>query len=108
VPLHDPLQPVNVEPVAGVAASVTLLPKFSVAAHVAPQSILPAGTLVTVPLPVPTFVTASANVFNANVAVTFFTASIVTTQLPAPLHAPLQPVNVEPVAGVAASVTLLL
>ncbi len=30
-----------------------------------------------------------------NVAVTAFTASIVTTQLPVPVHAPVQPVNVD-------------
>jgi hypothetical protein len=40
-----------------------------------------------------------------NVAVADFAASMVTAQLPVPLHAPLQPVNVEPAAAVAVSVT---
>jgi hypothetical protein len=39
------------------------------------------------------------------VAVTFFAASIVSAQLPVPLHAPVQPVKVDPAAGAAASVT---
>src|SRR5256885_1296680 len=41
----------------------------------------------------------------AKVAVTDFAASIVTTQLADPVQAPLQPLNFEPVAGAAASVT---
>ena len=47
-----PLHPVNVEPVAGVAVKVTLLPLGKVVEHAAPQ-LMPAGELVTVPLPVP-------------------------------------------------------
>jgi hypothetical protein len=40
-----------------------------------------------------------------NVAVTLRAAVIVTAQVPAPVHAPLQPLNAEPDAGVAVSVT---
>jgi hypothetical protein len=40
-----------------------------------------------------------------NVAVTDFAESIATTQLPVPVHAPLQPAKVEPDAAVAVSVT---
>jgi hypothetical protein len=59
VPVHPPpLNPVNVEPVAAVADSVTLLPPSTISLHVEPQSI-PAGVLVTVPEPVPAFVTVS-------------------------------------------------
>ena len=47
-----PLQPVNVEPAAGVAVSVTAVPLANAAAHVAPQA-MPAGALVTVPGPAP-------------------------------------------------------
>ena len=50
------VQPVNVEPEAGVAVSVSLRPWSNAAVQVAPQSI-PAGDEVTVPLPVPSFVT---------------------------------------------------
>jgi len=38
-------------------------------------------------------------------APTLFAASTVTTQEPVPVHAPLQPVNVEPAPAVAVSVT---
>jgi len=37
----------------------------------------------------------------SKVAVTFFAASMVTVQLAVPLHAPLQPSNIDPLAGVA-------
>jgi hypothetical protein len=47
-----PDQPANVEPGAALAVSVTLVPEMNVALQVPPQSI-PAGPLVTVPLPVP-------------------------------------------------------
>lgn len=52
VPLHAPLQPVKVLPVAGVAVRVTLAPLVKNALHVLPQS-MPAGLLVTMPIPVP-------------------------------------------------------
>lgn len=42
----------------------------------------------------------------ANVAVTFRVAVIATVHVVVPLHAPLQPVKVEPAAGTATSVTL--
>jgi hypothetical protein len=41
------------------------------------------------------------------VAVTDRAAVIVTMQLPVPVHAPLQPLNVDPAAAAAASVTLV-
>jgi hypothetical protein len=40
-------------------------------------------------------------------AVTLVAAFIVTVQEPVPVHAPLQPVKVEPFAGVADRVTLV-
>lgn len=51
-----PLQPVNVEPLAGVAVNVTVVPLAYDAKQVLPQ-LIPAGLLVTVPLPVPFNVT---------------------------------------------------
>jgi hypothetical protein len=56
---------------------------------------MPAGVLVTVPLPEPVFATVSEKLLNTNVAVTLRASLIVTVQLAVPVHAPLQPVNVE-------------
>jgi hypothetical protein len=54
VPLHAPLQPVKVDPVAGVAVNVTFVPLEKVARQVVPQEI-PAGFEATVPEPCPCF-----------------------------------------------------
>ena len=54
VPVQAPLQPAKVEPVAGAAVSVTVVPLAYVAAQVDPQ-LMPEP--LTVPLPVPDFVT---------------------------------------------------
>src|SRR5919197_6728174 len=51
----SPLQPVKTEPGVGVAVRVTMVPYGKTAEQVPPQS-MPAGALVTVPLPVPAFV----------------------------------------------------
>jgi hypothetical protein len=56
VPEHIPLQPLNTEPEAGVAAKLTEAPEAYWAEQVAPQ-FMPAGELETVPLPVPAGVT---------------------------------------------------
>jgi hypothetical protein len=53
-----PLQPVNVEPAAGVAVRVTAVPFVNEAEHVAPHE-MPAGALVTVPVPAPALLTVS-------------------------------------------------
>jgi len=67
--------------------------------------VIPAGVPVTIPLPVPAFVTVSA-IGTSNVAVTVAAADIVTVHEPVPVQPPpLQPLKVEPVAGVAVSVT---
>ncbi len=61
----------------------------------------PVGLDVTVPAPVPALVTVNANVVAEllNVAVTERAAVIDTVQVLVPVHAPLQPANVEPVAA---------
>jgi hypothetical protein len=51
VPLQAPLQPEKVLSASGVAVKFTLVPLLKLALHVAPQ-LMPAGVLVTVPLPV--------------------------------------------------------
>ena len=56
VPVHaPPLQPVNVEPAAGVAVRLMPVPLPNTAEQVVPQEI-PAGVLETVPVPAPAFV----------------------------------------------------
>jgi len=67
--------------------------------------VIPAGVLVTVPLPVPAFVTVRA-IGTSNVAVTVVAADRVTVHEPVPVQPPpLQPLKVDPAAGVAVSVT---
>jgi hypothetical protein len=64
--------------------------------QVDPQ-LIPEGLLVTVPPPV-TLIESVAG--SANVAVTLSVAFIVTTQLPVPLHTPLQPLKSAPLGRV--------
>ncbi len=109
VPVQAPLQPAKVLPVVGVAVSVTLVPLLNAALQVAPQSI-PDGALVTVPEPAPLRVKPRVKVtggVTANEALTLCAALMLTTQLPVPVQAPLQPAKVLPVVGVAVSVTLV-
>jgi hypothetical protein len=51
-----PLQPVKVEPAAGTAVRVTVVPLAQAAIQVEPQE-MPAGLLVTVPTPGPVLLT---------------------------------------------------
>jgi hypothetical protein len=106
-----PDQPANVEPEAGASVSVTLLPWLNENEQVLPQ-LIPAGLLVTDPLPVPD--SATPNVFvvgplAVNVAVTFWSLVIGTTQVVAVPEQPPpdQPANVVPEAGLSVRVTLL-
>ena len=89
---------------AGVRS--TICPAVKVYEQVAPQ-LMPAGELVTVPVPVPDLLTVSEYAdAGSNIAVTDCALFIVTTQAPVPLHPPpLQPVKLDPAAGVADSVT---
>ena len=68
---------------------------------------MPAGLLVTAPLPVPALATVSCAGRSVNVAVTERATSRVTVQVAdEPAQAPLQPVKLEPAAATAVSVTL--
>ena len=58
VPVQAPDQPANVEPEPGAAVKVTDVPLAKLALHVDPQ-LMPAGLLVTVPVPVPASATVS-------------------------------------------------
>ena len=110
VPAQAPPHPVKVEPVSGVAVSFTDVLAPKVAVQFLAQS-SPAGSELILPVPLPFLDTLSgyvdAGAATANVAVTLLAASIVTVQV-VPMQAPLQPVKVEPVAGVAVNVTVVL
>src|SRR6267142_2525624 len=107
VPVQLPVQPVKVEPAAGAAVKVTAVPLVKEAEQVAPHE-MPAGALVTVPVPFPDFVTERAKVGAVNVAVTLWATLMVTVQVPVPVQPPpLQPVKVEPATGAAVRVTIV-
>jgi hypothetical protein len=108
-------------PAAGVAVRMTAVPAGYVARHVLPSvlgsatpasiaQLIPAGALVTRPLPVPADRTTSGGAAE-KLARTEVACDTVTVQVPTPLHAPLHPVKVEgppaapAPAGVALSVT---
>jgi hypothetical protein len=105
VPVHAPLQPVNREVAPAAAVSVTAVPVAKFAVHV-PGQLIPAGELVTVPVPGPLVVTANDTCgVVVKVAVTAVAAVGVMEQAPDPLHAPPQLANENPVPGVSARVT---
>jgi hypothetical protein len=105
VPLQAPNHPANVDPVFGVAVSVTEIPLLNSAVHIEPQ-LIPGGLLVTIPLPSPERVTVSAGDGETalNEAVTFALLVKLSVQVPVPLHAPLQPAKLELAAGIAVKV----
>ena len=115
VPVQGPLQPVNVEPLAGVAVRLTAVPAATltvcVVVHVLPQA-RPLTLLVTLPDPVPCLDTATLTeapeLDKENWALTDRACVMLTEQVPEPLHAPLQPVKTEPLLGVAVRVTVEL
>jgi hypothetical protein len=96
-----PLQPKKLAPASGVGVSVTVVPFLDAIEQVEPQSI-PDGELCTFPLPC--FDTTRLTLCAANVAVTDLLALMDTAHVPVPVHAPLQPVKVDPVTGVAVNV----
>jgi hypothetical protein len=102
VPEQGPLQLAKTEPAAGAAVRVTTVTGVTDCEQVAPQLMLP-GLLVTVPVPVPFFVTVKVTGVAVKVAVT--EAAAFTAHVPVPEHAPLQPAKVEPAAGAAVRVT---
>ena len=116
VPVHAPDQLANTEVPTSLtalaaatiraAASETVVPPVYVAAHVAPQ-LIPAGTEVTIPPPVPARTTVRSKLSLVNVAVTLRAWLMVTVHAPVPVHAPDQPANAETALGVAVSVTTL-
>ena len=106
VPMQAPVQPAKVDPEPAAAVSVTTVPLLKLLAHV-PGQLIPAGLLVTEPVPVPARLAVNAKVtaFVLKVAVTAFAALMVTEQAPVPVQPPLHPAKVEPEAAAAVSVT---
>lgn len=88
VPVHAPLKPEKVDPEAGVAVNVTLLPLLKSALQVVGQ-LMPAGLLVTVPLPERDTVTCAEAL---KVAETDWLLESTSLQV-CPLHAPPKPAN---------------
>lgn len=102
-----PDHPPKVDPAFAVAVSVTAVPLAKPAVQVEPQ-VMPAGELLTEPLPLPESATVSCGPLDAdvlNVAVTDAAEETMMLQLPVPLHAPDQPAKVDPLLAVAVSVT---
>jgi len=102
VPLQAPLQPAKVELAAGVAVKAIEVPGLKAALQVVPQ-LMPAGLLVTVPLPVPERLRLNAGEL-ANVAETVMFELRVTVQVFDPLHPPPQFTNADPALAVAVNV----
>jgi hypothetical protein len=103
VPVQAPDHPVNVDPADAVAVNVTLVPERKASEQFGPQ-LIPGPE--TVPEPSPVLATESVYSL-AKVAVTVLSEVMVTVQDPVPEQpAPVQPVNCDPAAGVAVSVTV--
>jgi hypothetical protein len=106
VAVQLPDQPVNVEPEAAVAVKPTAVPLLRVVEQELPQ-LIPAGLLVTVPVPVPARFTESVYVLmRLNTAVQFMLAFIVTVPSLQSVS-PDQFAKLEPVAGAAVNFTMV-
>lgn len=104
VPEQAPDQPEKLSPADGVAVSVTIVPYENVVEQVPGQE-MPAGELVTVPLPLT--LTESVSGSAVNVAVTLVELNSVTWQAPVPEQAPDQPVKLCPAEGEAVRLTVV-
>ena len=114
IPVHAPLQPVNIEPGFGVGISVMTVPASMSEKQALPQE-KPSGFEVTTPLPAPALTMRSDGVpvgggggpVAVKIAPTLVAAFMVTVQVPVPEQAPLQPAKVEPELATAVRVTLV-
>src|SRR5215510_6911720 len=106
VPVQPPPdQPVKTEPPVAVAVRTTAPPDGKLAEQLVPQ-LMPAGALVTLPLPSPARTTVSVTGAGAKVALTVVAVVSVIEQAPVPEQpAPNQPMKTQPAAGVAVSDT---
>ena len=108
LPLQPPPDhPAKVEPAAGVSVSVTEVPGVRLSVQVGAQAI-PAGTLATLPVPVPARLTVSTTALwiALKFALTCWLALSVTLQVGVvPLQVPVHPAKEEPAAGTSVRVT---
>ena len=105
-PEQPPPHPVNFEPSAGVAVSVTEVPWAMFAEQDDDVQLMPPTLLVIEPDPVPALVTVSVHDSWAKLAVAARAAVIDNVHVVAvPEHEPAHPVNTDPAAGVAVRVT---
>jgi len=98
---------VNAELTPAVPLSVTVVPMGKFAEQMVPQ-LIPAGVLVTVPMPVPVLMIVRTGDVKSNATVTVRDAFIGTMQSRVPLHSPPQPAKVLFAFGYAPSKTALL
>src|SRR5438309_12109717 len=100
----QPVQPANLNPAVRLAVDVTAVPLVKLAEQVAPQ-LIPAGALVTVPLPVPPGVTVRVKVCRVKVGKSVVEGESVTTRGPGPEQPPpVQSVKVERAPGIGVNV----
>jgi hypothetical protein len=104
VPVHAPVHPAKTDPPPGVAVRVIGVPVAKLAEQVAPQ-LIPAGALLTEPVPVPANVTLIGKVVGMKFASTVWSLFRVTEHAPLPVHAPLHPAKVDPADAVGVSAT---
>ena len=104
VPVQPPLQLPNVEGEIGLGVRVTVVLTGKAIVQAVGQ-LIPAGLLVTVPLPVMITVRFFVTEGEVKLAVTDWSAFITRVQVPVPEQAPPQPVKVEGAVGVAVKVT---
>ena len=103
--LSQPVHPVKIDKVAGVAVSVTGVPITKSLPQAEPQ-LIPGGDEVTVPLPIPVVDTVSVNRLSMKIAVTDLDDDIETVHVaPETESQPVHPVKSEFAAGAAVSVT---
>lgn len=110
VPEQAPLHPEKIDPELATAVSVTEVPLAKLAVldeQVEPQ-LIPVGELVTVPEPVPAFVTVKLSEAVPPLKLAATAAYPVTVHVdPDGLGHPVQPSNVAPLAGTAVRVTVV-
>src|SRR6266850_2411787 len=104
--VSQPFHPANVDPLAALAVSVTLVP-VAYGSEQSPPQLMPGGFELTLPVPAPAWATDRVG-GESKVAVTVLDAFMVTVQVvPDAVSQPFQPAKIDPLAALAVSVTLV-